>query len=183
MKKRKGPWEGEKTKRGLSCAFSIPQSFACKVSSIGRRLLGGHKMTSYARPTKIKNGDLNVFNKPFQGFLFFLFFFFLSTFDEGKLGEIRRHQWKERPKISKIAKFESELLKTNRYSFSKSRNFTDVCMVGGTNLPPLPPPPASCKRLQTLLNYIFARVRRFTFRFSNFTNFKALIPVQSRDFP
>ena len=30
-----------------------------------------------------------------------------------KLGKIRRHHWKERLKINKIAKFESDLLKMN----------------------------------------------------------------------
>ena len=126
---------------------------------------------------------MNVFNKPFQGFLFFLFFFFFSTFDEGKLGEIRRHQWKERLKISKIAKFESELLKTNKDIASQSREILQTFVWWGEQTCLPSPPPPSYKRLQTLLNYIFARVRRFTFRFSNFTNFKALIPVQSRDFP
>ena len=38
---------------------------------------------------------------------------FFSTFDMDKLGKIRRHHWKERLKINKIAKFESDLLKTN----------------------------------------------------------------------
>ena len=126
-----------------------------------------------------------MFSKnPSKVFCFFCFFFF-STFDEGKLGEIRRHQWKERLKISKIAKFESELLKTNKDIASQSREILQTFVWWGeqTCLPSPPPPPPSYKRLQTLLNYIFARVRRFTFRFSNFTNFKALIPVQSRDFP
>ena len=31
-----------------------------------------------------------------------------------KLGKIGRHHWKERLRIGKIAKFESELLKTNK---------------------------------------------------------------------
>ena len=44
-------------------------------------------------------------NRPFYGFL---------TFDMDKLGIIRRHRWKERLKISKSAKFDSDLLKTNK---------------------------------------------------------------------
>ena len=40
-------------------------------------------------------------NRPFYGFL---------TFDMDKLGIIRRHHWKERLKISKAAKFDSDLL-------------------------------------------------------------------------
>ena len=43
-----------------------------------------------------------LFNRPFYGFL---------NFDMDKLGIIRRHHWKERLKISKAAKFESDLLK------------------------------------------------------------------------
>ena len=43
-----------------------------------------------------------LFNRPFYGFL---------TFDMDKLVIIRRHHWKERLKISKAAKFESDLLK------------------------------------------------------------------------
>ena len=62
-----------------------------------------------------------------------------------KLGKIRGHHWKERLKISKSAKFESDLLKTNEdiYSPSKSRNFNRRLTVGGTNLPP--PPPYVCR--------------------------------------
>ena len=39
--------------------------------------------------------------------------FFFSTFDVDKLGKIRRYHWKQSIKISEIAKFESDLLKTN----------------------------------------------------------------------
>ena len=39
--------------------------------------------------------------------------FFFSTFDVDKLGKIRRYHWKQSLKISEIAKFESDLLKTN----------------------------------------------------------------------
>ena len=64
-----------------------------------------------------------------------------------KLGKIRGHNWKERLKISKSAKFESDLLKTNEdiNSPSKSRNFNRRLTVGGTNLPP--PPATPYKRL------------------------------------
>ena len=37
--------------------------------------------------------------------------FFFSTFDVNKFGKTRRHHSKERLKISKMAKFESDLLK------------------------------------------------------------------------
>ena len=78
---------------------------------------------------------------PSKVFCFFCFFFFFSTFDEGKLGEIRRHQWKERLKISKIAKFESELLKTNKDIASQSREILQTFVWWGeqTCLPSPPP--------------------------------------------
>ena len=38
---------------------------------------------------------------------------FFSTFDMDKLGKTLRHHWKQRLKISKTAKFDSDLLKTN----------------------------------------------------------------------
>ena len=47
-----------------------------------------------------------------------------------RFGKIRRHHRKERLKISKIAKFESDLLKTYKDAASQnSRNCTDVCVV------------------------------------------------------
>ena len=49
---------------------------------------------------------------------FFLVFCFL-TFGIDRLGRIPRHQWKERLKISKLAKI------------AKLRKFSDVCIVGG----------------------------------------------------
>ena len=39
--------------------------------------------------------------------------FFSSTFDMDKLREIRWHHWKKGLKINDIAKFESDMLKTN----------------------------------------------------------------------
>ena len=56
-----------------------------------------------------------------------------------KLGKIRRHHWKERLKISKSAKFESDLLKTNEDILLKVAKFYKRLTVGGTNLPPTPP--------------------------------------------
>ena len=38
---------------------------------------------------------------------------FFSTFEMDKFGKIRRQHWKERHKISKVAKLECNLLKTN----------------------------------------------------------------------
>ena len=44
-----------------------------------------------------------------------------SIFNMDQLGKIRRHHWKERVKISKTAKFESDLLKTKEDTALKSR--------------------------------------------------------------
>ena len=58
-----------------------------------------------------------------------------------KLAKIRRHHWKGRFKISKINKFERDLLKTNEDIAPqiKTRIFTDVCMGGGHKLATTPP--------------------------------------------
>ena len=59
---------------------------------------------------------------------------------------------------------DSELKGKRRYSSSaKSRKFTNVCTVGGRFVPP---PPQTC-----------------TFKLGNLTNFWALFPVVSMDFP
>ena len=44
-----------------------------------------------------------------------------STFDMDKLGKTRWHHWKQRLKINKIAKFKSDLLKTNKDIAPQSR--------------------------------------------------------------
>ena len=43
-----------------------------------------------------------------------------------KLGKIRRHHWKERLKISKSTKFESDLLKTNDDISPQSREILQM---------------------------------------------------------
>ena len=56
-----------------------------------------------------------------------------------KFGKIRQHHWKECLKISKIAKFESDLLKTNEDIASQTRTILQTFVWwggGGTNLPP-----------------------------------------------
>lgn len=45
------------------------------------------------------------YHRPFEGFF--------SAFDVDKLGKILRCHWNERPKISKVAKFENDVLRTN----------------------------------------------------------------------
>ena len=58
-----------------------------------------------------------------------------------KLRKIRRHHWKELLKISKIAKFECDLLKTNEDSAPQSREIlpTFVWWGGRHKLAPTPP--------------------------------------------
>ena len=54
-----------------------------------------------------------------------------------RFGQIRRHHRKERLKISKITKFESDLLKAYKGTAPQnSRNCTDVCVVVGHKLVP-----------------------------------------------
>ena len=60
--------------------------------------------------------------------------FFFSTFDMYKLGKIRRHHWKERLTISIIAKFESDLLKTNEDTLLKVAKFYRRLYAGGHKL-------------------------------------------------
>ena len=64
-------------------------------------------------------------NRPFYGFL---------TFDMDKLGIIRRHQWKERLKISKAAKFESDLLKLNENIALQSREILQTFVWLGSQI-------------------------------------------------
>ena len=59
-----------------------------------------------------------------------------------KLGQNRRHQWKERLKISKIAKFESDLLTTIEDTAPQSREILQTFVWWGRKL--APPPPAPC---------------------------------------
>ena len=62
-----------------------------------------------------------------------------STFEVDKLGKIRGHHWKERLKISKIDKFESDLLTTNKDKASQSSEIlqTFVWWGLGTDLSPI----------------------------------------------
>ena len=113
-------------------------------------------------------------NRPFQ-------VFFFSTFDTDKLGTNRRHHWKKLLKISKIAKFESDLLKINEDIAPRSREILQTLVWWRTQT--CPPPYQRLQIFATLRTYIFARLRRITFKFGNFTNIKALFPVVSTDFP
>ena len=60
-----------------------------------------------------------------------LFTIFLSTFDMDKFGKIRRQHWKGRLKISKISKFESDLLKSYKDAAPQSREILQTFVWGG----------------------------------------------------
>ena len=51
-----------------------------------------------------------------------------------KFGKIRPHHWKEHLKITKIAKFESDLLKTNEDTLLKVAKFYRRLYAGGHKL-------------------------------------------------
>ena len=93
-----------------------------------------------------------------------------------KFGKIRRHHWKERYKINKIAKFESDLLKT--YEDIAPQTF--VWWGGGKFVPLFPH--TNVRNFSTLRRYIFISFQQVTFKFGNFPNFKALFSVVSTDF-
>ena len=93
------------------------------------------KITSRANPSTIHFYDeasivKTTSNRPFHGL----------TFDKDQLTNIHRHKdyWKERIKMSKLAKCECDVSdrSARRYSSANARNFTDVCMMGITKLPP-----------------------------------------------
>ena len=89
--------------------------------------------------------------------------------------------------MNKSAKFKSDLLKTNEDIAPQSREILQTSVWWGQKLANPPPPPLPQYRrlliFAALRSYIFARLRRITFNFGKFTNFKALFPLVSRDFP
>ena len=79
-----------------------------------------------------------------------------STFGMDKLRKIRRHHWKERLKISKIAKFQSDLLKTNEDIAPQSREILQRFVCRGHWQTPTHPPPPPYKRLYTFSQFFGA---------------------------
>ena len=75
----------------------------------------------------------------------------------------------------------------NHFCESQCLSFTFLTAVGVTNLSPLPFPHhtnvCTFSKLCLAGSYIFVRLRRVTFKFGNFTNFKALFQVMSTNFP
>ena len=88
-----------------------------------------------------------------------LFTIFFSTFDMDEFGKIRRHHWKGRLKISKISKFESDLLKSYKDTAPQSREILQTFVWGGGGPKLFATPPY--KPLQifaiNLRSHIFAR--------------------------
>ena len=71
-------------------------------------------------------------------------------------GKICLQHWKERLKISKIAKFESDI----RYSCENLQTYCEI------------------SRLKPAGSYILTRFKRITLKLGSFTNLKALFPAE-----
>ena len=91
---------------------------------------------------------------------------FFSTFDMDKSAG--------KSTISKITKFESDLLKTNEDIVVERHTILEMFVwyssAKDTNFPP--PPPYKCLQIFAILpSYIFAHLRCMTFKLGNFTKF------------
>ena len=58
------------------------------------------------------------------------FHVFFPTFDRDKFGKIRWHHWKDRPKMRKIVKFESDSLRANEDTAPQSRKILQTFVWG-----------------------------------------------------
>ena len=89
-----------------------------------------------------------------------------------QLRKIRRHHWKERIKISKIDKFESDTPKASEDIASRSCENLQTFLWGawGGGMP-------------TLRSYLVISFQQMTFELDNRTNLKALFPAVLTDFP
>ena len=107
-----------------------------------------------------------------------------STFEMNQLEKIRPHGWKESLKlISKIAKFESDLLKTSEDIAPQSREILQT--LARCAVQTLPQPYKHLCIFASSRSFVFVRLRRITFKRGKFTfcdNFKALFLVVSTDF-
>ena len=96
------------------------------------------------------------------------------TFHWDQLGNIRQRGWIERLKISKVDKFESDLLKTNENIATQSRDILQTFVwweASSFSTPPIPlPPPPPYEDLQTsakfatLRSCFFARFGRLSLK-------------------
>ena len=93
-------------------------------------------------------------------------------------GKIRQHFWKKRLQISKIAQFKNDFLKTNQLKIQlcqvKSRNFTEVCVVGCKFVPP---PNKGLSNFAPLWSNSFPLFGRITFKLGKFSYSKAHFPA------
>ena len=109
-----------------------------------------------------------------------------STFYMDKLTKIYRHRWKENLKISNLAKFESDRIKTNKDMAPQSSTILWTFVwwggggVGGKFGPPTIQMPV---KFRDFRSYIFALFFHITLKCGTFTNFKALflaVAINSR---
>ena len=97
--------------------------------------------------------------------------FFSSTFDIVQLAKIYRHCWKEHLEISKMAKFESDILQNSENMVLQSREILQTSVCWGASL--CPQYTNVCKISNaTLWNYIFAILQDMNLKCGQFTNFK-----------
>ena len=78
---------------------------------------------------------------------------------------------KERLKISKLAKYESDMsISERRYSSTKSRNFTEVCTI------------QTVVKSRDFAEHILVIFEHITLKLGDFIDFKAFFPATSKDF-
>ena len=100
-----------------------------------------------------------------------------------KLGKIRRHHWKKRLKISKIAKFESDLFKTNEDTTApQSREILQPFVWWGHKLAPHHQNVCKVSQLYGELNLRSLKTNHFQIWVFSFTNVRGLFPVVRRIF-
>ena len=102
------------------------------------------------------------------------------------LAKIHLDRWKECLKINEGAKFERDVLKTNKdmHSATKSQDFTDVCMVvGGGGGASLYSHHTNICKISRLCRAMSSLASDITFKLGKFTNFNPLFSVVSMDIP
>ena len=99
-----------------------------------------------------------------------------STFDMDQLVRIYRHCRKERLKITKLAKFESDMSETSEdiapQNANVYRRLYETC----------PPPYKRLQNFATLRSHIFFSFQAITLKLGTFTGFKAFFPAVLMDF-
>ena len=108
-----------------------------------------------------------------------------STFDMNQLVRIYRHCRKERLKITKLAKFESDMSETSEDIAPQNANVYRRLYGGGGGgggTQTCPHHTNVYKIFSTLRSHIFVWFHPITLKLDNSTDFKALFPVVSMDF-